>query len=158
MGVLVVSTPNGAVTSHDREHPDNHHHEREYTLEEFERLLREFFGGVDVYGQQPSEEAWARRAVYRKTADRVDRLLGGLMKLDPLGLRRLIPKGWREAAITNGVDRIGQQLADRQMPVREDLEAFRVQSRSREAIARSVVLVAVARQPRALDTTRQTER
>jgi SAM-dependent methyltransferase len=71
-GVLVVSTPRA-----DRgdERPENPFHEREFAPDEFERLLRESFGHVEVYGQRRLQTGRHR----------------ALQRLDVLGLRRRLP-------------------------------------------------------------------
>ena len=143
-GLLIVSTPNGALTSHDREHPDNPHHEREYAVEEFERLLAPHFGQIELYAQHASEETLARRDAYRQTDWRINRLLEALVKWDVCRLRYALPKSWREALIIRTVDTFGEQLASRRSPWPETLSAFRVERKPRTEIERSFVLLAVA--------------
>ena len=82
-GVLVVSTPRSDGT-HDR--PENPFHEREFTPDEFERLLRASFGQVDVYGQRRTQTARHR----------------ALQRLDVLGLRRRLPFLRRASRLVTG--------------------------------------------------------
>jgi SAM-dependent methyltransferase len=82
-GVLVVSTPR-ADRGHDR--PDNPFHEREFAPNEFEDLLRESFGRVDVYGQRRVQTARHR----------------ALQRLDVLGLRRRLPLLRRASRLVTG--------------------------------------------------------
>ena len=83
-GVLVVSTPRAdrrATTG-----PTNPFHEREFARDEFERLLRESFGHVDVYGQRRVQTARHR----------------ALQRLDVLGLRRRLPFLRRASRLVTG--------------------------------------------------------
>ena len=82
-GVLVVSTPR-ADRGHDR--PDNPFHEREFAPDEFEDLLRDSFGRVDVYGQRRVQTARHR----------------ALQRLDVLGLRRRLPLLRRASRLVTG--------------------------------------------------------
>ena len=82
-GVLVVSTPR-ADRGHDL--PDNPFHEREFAPDEFEGLLRESFGHVDVYGQRRVQTARHR----------------ALQRLDVLGLRRRLPMLRRASRLVTG--------------------------------------------------------
>ena len=68
-GVLLVSTPRADSTT---ERPDNPFHLVEYSREDFERLLRQRFGSVELYGQ--------RRLQTRRHRT--------LQRLDLVGLRR----------------------------------------------------------------------
>ena len=68
-GILIVSTPRVDETT---EHPENPHHEREFSVRDFERLFRPHFGSVKLYGQR-------RRQTTRHRA---------LQRADVLGLRR----------------------------------------------------------------------
>jgi SAM-dependent methyltransferase len=82
-GVLVVSTPRADVAQH---RPENPFHEREFTPDEFERLLRASFGRVDVYGQRRTQTARHR----------------ALQRLDVLGLRRRLPFLRRASRLVTG--------------------------------------------------------
>jgi SAM-dependent methyltransferase len=82
-GVLVVSTPR-ADRGHER--PENPFHEREFAPDEFERLLRESFGHVDVFGQRRVQTARHRT----------------LQRLDVLGLRRRVPFLRRASRLVTG--------------------------------------------------------
>jgi SAM-dependent methyltransferase len=68
-GTYLVSTPRSARTT---EHPDNPFHYVEYARGDFERLLRSYFDGVELFGQ-------------RRLQTRRHQLL---QRLDVLGLRR----------------------------------------------------------------------
>ncbi len=81
-GVLVVSTPR-AVGS---QRPENPFHEREFTADEFERLLRASFGRVDLYGQRRIQTSRHR----------------ALQRLDVLGLRRRLPLLRRASKLVTG--------------------------------------------------------
>jgi SAM-dependent methyltransferase len=61
--VLVVSTPNGELTEYAPTGAiANHFHVREYTGDEFKRLLEPFFGSVELFGQWLTPAGRTRRA------------------------------------------------------------------------------------------------
>jgi SAM-dependent methyltransferase len=68
-GALCVSTPCATVTD---ERPANPFHEREFSADDFERLLRTRFGSVQLFGQRRLQTARHR----------------ALQRFDVLGLRR----------------------------------------------------------------------
>jgi 2-polyprenyl-3-methyl-5-hydroxy-6-metoxy-1,4-benzoquinol methylase len=80
-GALLLTTPNVLVAG---ERP-NPHHVHDYRPDELEALLREVFEDVEVRGVFGSERVTQYRA-------RNDRIVGRLLRLDPLGLHRRIPK------------------------------------------------------------------
>jgi SAM-dependent methyltransferase len=82
-GLLVVSTPRAA---HGQEQPENPFHEREFTPDEFERLLHGSFGRVEVYGQRRVQTARHR----------------ALQRLDVLDLRRRLPFLRRASRLVTG--------------------------------------------------------
>lgn len=80
-GILLLTTPNVLVAG---ERP-NPHHVHDYRPDELESLLRAVFTSVEIRGVFGSE----RVAQYRASNDR---LVGRLLRLDPLGMHRYIPK------------------------------------------------------------------
>jgi SAM-dependent methyltransferase len=68
-GTFLLSTPRADVTTHA---PENPYHRVEFSADDFARLLRERFGGVELYGQRRLETKRHRLA----------------RRLDVLGLRR----------------------------------------------------------------------
>lgn len=81
-GVLLVSTPN-RLTS-DGENP---HHLHEYTADELAEALARFFAQVELRGIH------ARGPAAQYHAARL-RQIRRLTRLDPLGLRRRLPRAW----------------------------------------------------------------
>lgn len=82
-GILVISTPNRKP---DRPvPPPNPFHTQEFNAEEFSALLREFFPIVKTFGQFKGIRA---QAVSQGTP-----LKRTLRRFDPLGMRRLLPRG-----------------------------------------------------------------
>jgi SAM-dependent methyltransferase len=71
-GKLCVSTPRADVTN---ARPANPFHEREFSPDDLERLLRERFGSVQLFGQRRRQTARHRT----------------LQRLDVLGVRRRLP-------------------------------------------------------------------
>ncbi len=62
-GMFLCSTPEREVTSPGRtiaDRPDNPYHEREYSLREFDALLRSQFAAIEWYGQTPCSEGHQR--------------------------------------------------------------------------------------------------
>ena len=77
-GMFLCSTPEREVISPGRtlaDRPDNPYHEREYSRDEFETLLRAGFKIIEWYGQTPCSEGHKRR-------------LGALSRLSPAAARR----------------------------------------------------------------------
>ena len=89
-GILVVVTPN-RLTSFSQ----NPYHVREYTPAELTDRLEEVFGCVEMLGVHGSEKVLA---FDRRRKDMVD----GILRLDPLGLRRVLPR----AVVTFGFARL----------------------------------------------------
>lgn len=83
-GVALISTPNWRESDHE-----NPFHVREYTAEELSRLLGAHFGEVEMLGVHASP---APKAYY----DARLRRIRGIVRLDPLGLRRVLPRKWIE--------------------------------------------------------------
>lgn len=79
-GVLMITTPNRLTSV-----SENPVHLREYTAEELRALLAPLFSRVDLYGVMGSERA---RRFDVERARQVQRVL----RLDPLGLRHLLPR------------------------------------------------------------------
>jgi SAM-dependent methyltransferase len=80
-GALLVSTPRADRTTHA---PANPHHRVEYASDDFERVLLERFGSVEMYGEH-------------RLQTRVHRVL---QRLDVLGLRRRSALLRRASAVT----------------------------------------------------------
>jgi len=78
-GQLILTTPN-RLTSFS----ENPYHVREYTAEELAGLLRRFFSQVDIHGVAGNAKVTEYEASRRRQVER-------LLRLDPLGLRRLLP-------------------------------------------------------------------
>ena len=78
-GVLMLTTPNRLASV-----SENPVHLREYTAEELRELLRPLFSRVRILGVLGSEKV---RAFDRERARQVQRIL----RLDPLGIRHLLP-------------------------------------------------------------------
>jgi len=114
-GVLLVSTPKSARTTHE---PENPFHRVELSEEDFERLLRQRFGLVELYGQ-------------RRLQTRRHRLA---QRLDLLGLRRRLP-----------VLRPASRLLGTAPTAEVELDGITIE---REGLDRASELLAVCRRPR----------
>lgn len=79
-GVLLITTPNRLLSR-----VENPYHVREYIAEELEALLREVFPRVEVEGVWGNDKVMAFEEERARRAQRV-------LRLDPLGLRRLLPR------------------------------------------------------------------
>jgi SAM-dependent methyltransferase len=113
-GKFCLSTPSAKETTHS---PDNPHHRVEFARRDFERLLRDRFGEVDLYGE-------------RRLQSQLHRLL---QRLDLLGLRRRSALVRRASAITG-------------TPATEHLTLDDIVI-SRDGIERAEVLLAVCTKP-----------
>lgn len=87
-GRAVFVTPNRLTFSRPDEIIDPYHHV-EYDARELRDLCQAFFGRVAIQGLQVSER-------YRAIHDDERRELDRLLALDPLRLRRLLPRGLRQ--------------------------------------------------------------
>ena len=87
-GVLLVSTPNKALSSPGWVSAKNRHHVREYYLEDFRRLLGTGFA-VEVFGQRKGSRLLRRD----RASAFVTRVAGGPLRL----LKSLIPSKLRRA-------------------------------------------------------------
>jgi SAM-dependent methyltransferase len=114
-GTFVVSTPHVAETNLA---PENPFHALELSRADFEALLRERFGDVDLHGQRRLQTARHRL----------------LRRLDVLGLRRRVPALRRAARLTG-------------TPATEELTTADVVI-SRDSVETATELVAVCRRPR----------
>ncbi len=83
-GQAILTTPN--VLMSDGVNP---YHVHEYRADELEALLRRSFGSVEMLGIGASEPVHAYLAARSRRIRR-------LMRLDPLGLRSLLPSAWVE--------------------------------------------------------------
>lgn len=72
-GIYLVSTPAAKISTHT---PPNPHHVQEWSPKDFEALLREHFGTVDIYSQHEIKQA----------------VTAAIKNADRLNLRLLIPK------------------------------------------------------------------
>ena len=80
-GKLILSTPHGKAPGVV---PDNPFHRREYTRDQLQNLLAEYFRSVRMYG---------RRLGPRLAG--LERELTGIRRFDPWGLRRFLPRSFR---------------------------------------------------------------
>jgi SAM-dependent methyltransferase len=115
-GQLVLTTPNRPLSF-----SENPYHVREYTADELRALLLPFFSAVDVRGVAGNEKVTAYEAARRR---RVERLL----RLDPLGLRRVLPAPLVRWAFGRLALLVRRQVAQDRAPVAEIVpEDFREQ-------------------------------
>lgn len=91
-GTLVLTTPNAATSF-----SENPCHLREYTAVELGALLAKVFARVEMLGVFPNAKVEAFDRARRRAVERI-------LRLDPLGLRRLLP----EALVHVAFARLGQ--------------------------------------------------
>jgi len=89
-GVLVLTTPN-RLTSFS----ENPYHVREYAPEELQAVLAPFFPSVTLLGVHGNAKVQEFDANRRRTVERI-------LRLDPLGVRRLLPR----AVVTHAFARL----------------------------------------------------
>lgn len=80
-GWLVLSTPNGKSAGAV---PENPFHHREYTRDELQALLAEYFYSVRLFGRRLSPRLAG-----------LEHELNGVRRFDPWGLRRFLPRRFR---------------------------------------------------------------
>lgn len=85
-GVLVLSTPN-RLTSFS----ENPYHFKEYRPAELHGLLTPWFSSVELLGLFGNETVMERERARRREVE-------GILRLDPLGLRRILPDSTRKWA------------------------------------------------------------
>lgn len=83
-GRLLVTTPNRRMTR-----VENPYHVHEYVAEELKEMLHRVFPVVDVQGIWGNEKVMAFEAARAQYAGRI-------LRLDPLGLHRYLPRPWIE--------------------------------------------------------------
>ncbi len=88
-GVLVMTTPNLLQSF-----SENPFHVREYTPEAFDALLRTSFANVEILGVFGNERVLEFDRNRRRAVERI-------LRLDPLGVRRLLPQPWVHAAFAH---------------------------------------------------------
>ncbi|MBN3040492.1 MAG: class I SAM-dependent methyltransferase [Candidatus Omnitrophica bacterium] len=89
-GSFIVSTPNREVVSPggNLTNPD---HVREFDLEQFSRILGDFFQDFVVYGQHASQRTKQLEKIRLDNLKTIDRM--------PKALRKLYPKGFKESTL-----------------------------------------------------------
>lgn len=110
-GLAILSTPNKTLSS-PHAVPSNPHHVEEFDYKTFAAILAERFSGVRIYGQRDSRSA---QEAQRRTP--VKRLLA---RMDPFGLRRLIPSGLYAKACRWAGFPLEQDLSCADFSIRED--------------------------------------
>jgi 2-polyprenyl-3-methyl-5-hydroxy-6-metoxy-1,4-benzoquinol methylase len=129
-GTLIITTPNILMSF-----SENPFHVREYRAEEFEALLRRVFGSVEIRGVHGNDKV---RAFDRGRKAAVERIL----RLDPLGLRKLIPQRLVDVLFARLGQLVRRQARKNAGTSRIGPEDFRVTD---EGIDQAVDLVAICR-------------
>lgn len=80
-GALLLTTPNRLMSF-----SENPYHVREYTAAELRTLLEGVFASVDMRGMRGNAKVVAFDEARRRSVERI-------LRLDPLGLRRMLPQG-----------------------------------------------------------------
>jgi 2-polyprenyl-3-methyl-5-hydroxy-6-metoxy-1,4-benzoquinol methylase len=99
-GVLVLTTPNRLTSV-----SENPYHLREYTADELLAVLRPIFGRVEMLAMLGNEKV---RAFDAERARQVRRIL----RLDPLGLRKLLPDRMVKLAFAGLSQLVRRRVAD----------------------------------------------
>jgi SAM-dependent methyltransferase len=135
-GTAVVVTPNRLEFGRPDEIIDPYHHV-EFDPHELRALCARFFAEVDVLGLFGSTR-------WRELVDEEDRRLHRLLRLDPLRLRRLVPRRGRQVVYDWLLTRYRRRRPD---PRAGDIgpEDFELRA---ERVERAFDLVAVCRKPR----------
>jgi 2-polyprenyl-3-methyl-5-hydroxy-6-metoxy-1,4-benzoquinol methylase len=92
-GILVVSTPNGQLTEQDQAgNIKNRFHIKEFTEEEFRKMLEQFFGSAELFGQWKTPEGLARRDFEKRLFENLCELYYSPYARAWRGFRRLLGK------------------------------------------------------------------
>jgi len=92
-GTLVVSTPNGQLTERDQfGNIKNPFHVREFTEDEFRKMLEQFFGSVELLGQWKTNEMLARLDFEKRLFDNLCELYYSPYARLWRGLRKFLGK------------------------------------------------------------------
>jgi SAM-dependent methyltransferase len=135
-GTAVLVTPNRLEFGRPDEIIDPYHHV-EFDPDELRALCTRFFVEVDVLGLVGS-------ARWREFVDQEDRRLYRLLRLDPLRVRRLVPRRGRQLVYDRLLTRYRRR---RPAPRAREIgpEDFELRA---EGVERAFDLIAVCRQPR----------
>jgi ubiquinone/menaquinone biosynthesis C-methylase UbiE len=90
-GILIVSTPNRSVTS-PRGILSNPDHVREFNLDEFKNILRNYFPSVTLYGQFPTEIVKKIEELNKKNYQYISKIPATIKKIIPDTMKELIIK------------------------------------------------------------------
>lgn len=134
-GRAIFVTPNRLTFGRPDEIIDPYHYV-EYDAGELSELCSRFFQSVEVLGLQASER-------YRAIHDDERRELDRLLALDPLRLRRLIPRTVRQRLYDRRLS--GDRVAPRPGALDIGVEDFRLEP---DGLGRSIDLFAVCDRPR----------
>jgi len=104
-GCAVISTPNRSLVSPMSETPKNPHHVKEFTVSEFDALLRNAFPSVSLYGQAPRGNRRDLDAFYRISY--VLHRLGFHTLLEPI---RELLQPWLSSNKNHGLQWLGALL------------------------------------------------
>lgn len=90
-GKLILSTPNRAIHSPDGRLSSSYH-VKEFTFAELSQILNRHYPVVEIFGQKKSIRARRAIAEFMKS----QRSREGLVKMDALGIRKLLPRTLKE--------------------------------------------------------------
>lgn len=90
-GLFIISSPNRLFSS-SVEKKLSKYHQKEYSYEEFLKILKSYFGKVNIYGQHKSIRA--KKAI--KSFMNSQKARENLVKRDIFGLRKFLPSFLRE--------------------------------------------------------------
>jgi SAM-dependent methyltransferase len=108
-GLFLVSTPNRRVSL--IRHP---YHFREYSKEELQDILKRYFSQVDLSGLQFSQRVRAFREKRRKESQNT-------LKLDPLGLHRILPRFIRQRLFDLVAARLSKKIYSEDMSLPQSI-------------------------------------
>ncbi len=110
-GILLLTTPNRSAVFSGL----NPHHVREYDPGSLQALLRGIFDSVTLFGVFPSERVAVYRAANRRAIERI-------LRLDPLGLHRILPTRLRSELHTWGTFLLRRWLNRRLRQIVESID------------------------------------
>ena len=91
-GICIFTTPNKKMGLKSQQKPWNHFHVREYNGLELRQTLEQIFSKIEIYG------IYGSPSIQKIETQRIAKIQK-LLRLDPLGIRLLLPESWKQKLV-----------------------------------------------------------
>ncbi|OGY94507.1 MAG: hypothetical protein A2406_04345 [Candidatus Komeilibacteria bacterium RIFOXYC1_FULL_37_11] len=91
-GICIFTTPNKKMRLKSQQKPWNHFHVREYNGLELRQTLEQIFSKIEIYG------IYGSPSIQKIETQRIAKIQK-LLRLDPLGIRLLLPESWKQKLV-----------------------------------------------------------